>query len=211
MNHFNLFNKKETKETKKDVKKNEEFSFTSESEHDTKDNVIYINGEISDSFFELTKKLKEIVSKQSKLREWKIVIYINSPWGDLIETFNFLSIIDHAKQLGIKIITVVTSLIASAASVIAIQGDERYVSKFAAHLIHFPRWVSYQENPDQLENNNKMWKFYNETLVSTYKRFTKLRDPEKKMTQDNYTIRGADELIKQWFADFRLEDSQEVL
>ena len=211
MNHLNLLNKKTEQKKTEPSSKSNELEFLSESEHDFKDNVIYINWEINDSFFEITKKLKDIVKKQAKLKDGKIIIYVNSPGGDLIETFNFLSIINQAKQLGIKIITVVTSFIASAASTIAIQWDERYVSDFAAHLLHFPRWVSYQENPDQLDNNNKMRKFYNDTLVNMYKKFTKLKDPEKKMTQNNFTIRWADELIKHWFADFKLEEYNEVL
>lgn len=171
-------------------------------------NVIYINWPILSSFYnDVTKKMRQVVKNESIRKDWKIIIYVNSPWGSLDDAFNFISMINLAKTHWVKIITVVTSLAASAASIIAIQWDERYVSEFAGHVIHFPRWTTFQASPSQLDNNVKEFKFVNDITVNIYKKFTKLKDIESKMEQDNFWIWWADDLIKQWFADYKLEES----
>jgi len=178
-----------------------------QSNHSFEDNVIFIHGVIDESFNVIIKWLRNIIRQQSKLKNGKIVIYIDSPWWLLDTTLSFIALINQAKSQKIKIITIVTALAWSCASLIAIQGQERYASVSAYHIIHYPRGMFFVNSPDQFDNESRWNKFFNETLVGIYKEFTKIKDLEKKMAQDNYWIYWSDDLIKYWLADHKLEDS----
>ena len=58
-----------------------------------------------------------------------------------------------------------------------------------------------------MENNLDFFKYVNKKTVDIYKKYTRIKDVEKKMSQNNFGIRGSDELIKQWLADYKLEES----
>jgi hypothetical protein len=67
--------------------------------------------------------------------------------------------------------------------------------------------MDYSETPAQAENNKKRWDWLNKMVVEIYKKHTKLKDVEKKMEQNNFSIMGGADLIKQGFSDFLIEDS----
>lgn len=171
-------------------------------------NSFFIYGDIDESFSEkiVIPFIKEMkIQKHIKFGEMKI--YINSGWWLLYQAMELLSLIEQCKNNLIIVKTFVNSRAASAASIIAVAWQERFVWKNARHLIHHARWWSYQSSPKQLDNNDKNWKEMFKFVTEHYKQYTKIKDIESKLNEDNHYIRWWKNLIKQWLADNIIEDS----
>lgn len=65
-----------------------------------------------------------------------LVLILNSPGGDLFAALGLISRILELKKQGVKIRTVIRGRADSAASIIAVVGDERVVDKYGMSLIH---------------------------------------------------------------------------
>ena len=91
----------------------------------TSNNCAYLIGDLTDY----------ILNDQNQGK--KLVFVINSPGGEVYTAFNLIGLINLAKLYNIEIITFVLGCASSAGSMLAIQGDTRFMSKQAKHFVHF--------------------------------------------------------------------------
>ena len=96
--------------------------------------------------------------------EGDITVWINSPGGDVFaaaQIYNMLK--DYAGKVTVRI----DSLAASAASVIAMAGDEVYMSPVAMMMIHNPSTVAFGEARD-MEKAITMLNEVKESILNAY-------------------------------------------
>ena len=118
-----------------------------------------------------------------------IVIHINSPGGGIFSSF---SMIDYLLQLKhsdkrVKIHTIVEGRAASAATLLSVTGDKRYITKYGYMLIHQLSsvcWGKYNELKDDMENCDILM----ERIKEIYKTHTKVPedDMDKILSHDLY-------------------------
>lgn len=88
----------------------------------------------------------------------KIMIIINSPGGEVDVLFTILGLLNIARLSNIEIYTFILGKACSAASILAVQGDYRYMSKLSKHFIHFGSIYDVTQKRSEIEkiyNQNK--------------------------------------------------------
>jgi len=154
--------------------------------------------------------LLRIISSISNLEELQrpksIILYIDSPGGNLKDCFKFIDyILIWKKKYNIKLITVALGSIASAATLMHIIGDEKYITKNTECLIHelsFDTSGKYTECIGEFKYMTDI----NNNLINIY------LDYNKKITRDklelllkNSTWFTSKEYIDAGFADNYLD------
>ena len=95
-------------------------------------------------------------------------IVINSPGGDVSTMTTFLGLLNIAKLNGIPVRTYVLGTAASAASVIATQGDERFMSNISYHFVHFGTHVSVASKASEIDKIYIQTKEYAKVMDDLY-------------------------------------------
>ena len=169
----------------------------------TKGDNFYIYGDVDESFPKnIIAPFIELVDKKVKeSNPTPINFHISSPGGFVQYCFDLISWIEYAKSKDIVINTYVTSVAYSCASIIAVTGTRRWVSKRSQFLLHFARSWDFSHNPEMSDRNKASHDFMQNENIEVYKKYSKLKDIRKKMMSDNFYILGGDELIKTGFAD----------
>lgn len=187
------------------VQKNKAFEEASSNYHLNffKDGKFYIHGYIDESIPQnIIQPLVDEIERRSEYQNPKpLEFFINSGGGDLSYCYEIIGLFKLANAKGIPVCTYVMSYAASAASLIAVCGNMRYVTRRSYHLLHFARGWDYAHNPEMIERNAKTWKFLQDELIDVYREHTKLKDIEAKLLADNFMINGAKDLIRFGLAD----------
>lgn len=111
------------------------------------DNNIYFQGSVTpESCFYIQQNILKI----QKGKFDKINFYLQSSGGSLLPTFG---LIDNIQSSNIPIDTYINGFVASAASLISVAGNKRYMSKNSMMLIHSLRTVIGEVNFQELEDN----------------------------------------------------------
>lgn len=122
---------------------------------DEKDRVLWIEGEINDGLFELSKMILRYNNedKDISVEERKpIKIFINSPGGDLDSTLAFIGLMNISKT---PIWTIDACWAYSAAGLILMAGHKRYALPNTECLIHSGSGQlggSYEQTTEQMKN-----------------------------------------------------------
>ena len=122
---------------------------------DEKDRILWIEGEIGDGLFELSKMILRynIEDKDIPVEERKpIKIFINSPGGDLDSTLAFIGLMNISKT---PIWTIDACWAYSAAGLILMAGHKRYALPNTECLIHSGSGQlggSYEQTTEQMKN-----------------------------------------------------------
>lgn len=131
-------------------------------------NTVYLLDEISDtSCAYLIGDLYEYVTNKQYF-DTPLNFIINSPGGDVYTMMTILGLINIAKLNGIQVNTFVMGVAASAASVIAIQGDVRKITKVSKHFVHFGTMWSVTEKHSEIEKIYEQTKDYAERIDNLY-------------------------------------------
>ena len=131
-------------------------------------NTVYLLDEISDlSCAYLIGDLNDYVTDKRNF-DMPLNFIINSPGGDVSVMMTILGLINIAKLNGIQINTFVMGVAASAASVIAIQGDIRKITKVSRHFVHFGAMWSLTERHSEIEKIYEQTKDYAERIDNLY-------------------------------------------
>ena len=142
-------------------------------------NTVYLLDEISDlSCAYLIGDLHDYVTDKKNF-EIPLNFIINSPGGDVSVMMTILGLINIAKLNGIQINTFVMGVAASAASVIAIQGDVRKITKVSRHFVHFGAMWSLTERHSEIEKIYEQTKDYAERIDNLYLEACPGLSPEK--------------------------------
>ena len=97
-----------------------------------------------------------------------LTIIINSPGGQVDVMMTIIGLINIAKLNNITILTFVLGLAGSAASMIAIQGDERFMSHISKHFVHFGCVFDITSKHSEIEKIYLQNKQYSESMVNLY-------------------------------------------
>lgn len=171
-------------------------------------NTVYLLDEISDtSCAYLIGDLYEYVTNK-QFFDLPLNFIINSPGGDVYTMMTILGLINIAKINGIQINTFVMGVAASAASVIAVQGDVRKITKVSRHFVHFGTMWSVTERHSEIEKIYEQTKDYAERIDSLYlEACPKLTSEKLRSLQlDERGYLNAEQCIEYGLCDSIIED-----
>lgn len=130
-----------------------------------------------------------------------VTVHINSPGGDVMAGAEIYSALrEHSLNGKGRVKVIITALAASAASVVAMAGDEIQISPVAYMMIHNP-WTITMGDANEMRKTAKTLDEISEGLITAYQQRTgKTRDQLKKMLE-NETWMSAQTCVDEGFAD----------
>ena len=164
------------------------------------DGVLDIEGPIAEeSWFGDECSSKEFVKALKDVGN--VTVHINSPGGDVMAGAEIYSALrEHSLNGRGRVTVIVTALAASAASVVAMAGDEILMSPVAYMMIHNP-WTVAAGNAQELRKQADVLDVISEGLINAYERRTgKSRDEIAAMLSTD-TYMSAQTCIDEGFAD----------
>lgn len=133
------------------------------------------------------------VKRQSKLKDGKIDLWVNSYGGYAHIAFHIVEQMELAKRLGVTVRTIVTSAAYSCGSIVAVAGTkgERYIAKDAKHLAHYGTVYGQDSTPEQVERRTAYAREHFKHILEHYKKYCEGPTPhelEEAMKDDMYFI-----------------------
>ena len=158
---------------------------------------LYLDGVIAEETWwgdEVTPKMfkDELLSGSGNITVW-----INSPGGDVFaaaQIYNML--MDYTGQVTVKI----DGLAASAASVIAIAGDEVYMSPVSMMMIHNPATIAWGDS-EEMRRAKEMLDEVKESIINAYELKTSLSRTKLAHMMDNESWMNTRKAVELGFAD----------
>ena len=158
---------------------------------------LYFDGYIAqDSWFDddiTPKKFKAELTAENG----DIAVWLNSPGGDVFAASQIYTML---KEYEGKVTVKIDGLAASAASVIAMAGDEIVMSPVAMMMIHNPATVIFGEASD-LQSGIKMLSEVKESIINAYEQRTGLPRSKISSMMDAETWFSAQKAVELGFAD----------
>lgn len=163
----------------------------------TTENCAYLIGDLSNFIFDEQNKSKQLT------------FFINSPGGETYVMMSIIGLMNIAKLYNIEIITFVLGTAASAASMIAVQGDKRFMSNVSRHLVHFGSIWDVTTKNSEIEKIYEQNKEYADNLDNLY--LTACRGKLTKtvldrLKRDERGYLNAEDCLKYGFCDSIIED-----
>lgn len=163
---------------------------------------LYLDGYIAqESWFE-----DDITPKQFKAEltsgDGDIEVWLNSPGGDVFAASQIYTML---KEYSGRVVVKIDGIAASAASVIAMAGDEIYMSPVAMMMIHNPSTVVFGEAAD-LQSGIDMLNEVKESIINAYEQRTGLSRAKISHMMDAETWFNAKKAVELGFADKVLYD-----
>lgn len=172
--------------------------------------VLYISGEIIDGYDEDAgeeiKSTADIFRDELYSGEGNISVWINSPGGDMVTGAQIYNLIkDYKGKVTIKI----DGLAASAASVIAMAGDEVLMSPVSELMIHNPFSCAIGDS-NEMKRAADMLNEVKESIINAYELKTHLSRAKISRMMDDESWMNAYKAVNLGFADGILfsEDKQ---
>ena len=142
---------------------------------------------------------RNIRNRISKSRN--ITVYINSPGGDVMAGAEIYTALREHSEKGLGKVTVkVSGIAASAASVVAMAGDEIYMSPVAYMMIHNP-WSSVTGNAADMRKEAQVLDTITEGIINAYERRTGKSRAELQAMMEAETYMSAQTCVDEGFAD----------
>ena len=164
------------------------------------DGVLDIEGPIAEEdWFEDATTPKAFKKTLAGLKN--VTVHINSPGGDVLAGADIYSALrEHSLNGKGRVKVIITALAASAASVVAMAGDEILISPVAYMMIHNP-WSMAVGDAREMRKTAKTLDEITEGLITAYQQRTgKSRDQMKRMLE-NETWMSAQTCVDEGFAD----------
>lgn len=173
--------------------------------NDDNANVIQIYGVIGYDWWSGGGITAKTISDQLKTFDGQdCEVHINSPGGDMFEGIAIYNLLQQYKG---KVTVKVMALAASAASVIAMAGDEVLIGQGAFIMIHNCWVVAVGNRNDMIEVADYL-KPFDEALASIYVARTEQKKNTVEKWMDDESFFGADQAIELGFADKKLDDDE---
>lgn len=171
---------------------------------DTSETELYFNGPISDETWlgdEITPALfRDELSKVSG----DLTVWLNSPGGDCISASQIYTMLRNHKS---KVTVKIDGIAASAASVVAMAGDETLISPTGYLMIHNPMTYA-SGNKAEMEKAISLLDEIKEGIINAYARKTGLSRNKISKLMDDETWLNAEKAQQLGFADGILDHSQ---
>lgn len=169
---------------------------------DTSDTELIFNAPISEETWwgdEITPALfRDELSKVSG----NLTVWLNSPGGDVFAASQIYTMLrNHNGKVTVKI----DGLAASAASVVAMAGDETFISPTGMIMIHNPMTYA-SGNKSDMEQAIRLLDEVKESIINAYARKTKLSRNKISRLMDEETWFNAEKAVQLGFADGILFD-----
>ena len=130
-----------------------------------------------------------------------VTVHINSPGGDVVAGAEIYSALrEHRLNGEGRVKVIVTGIAASAASVIAMAGDEILMHPVAYMMIHNP-WTFAAGDAKELRKTAKVLDVISEGLINAYQTRTGKDREELKRMLENETWMSAGTCVEEGFAD----------
>lgn len=175
---------------------------------DEGESVLQIDGEITtgESWWEEGGRITARNFRRSLETCGDVVVYINSPGGDVFAGAEiYTALKEHRGRVTVKI----SGIAASAASVIAMAGDEVLMSPVSYMMIHDP-WTYAVGNAREMAHQADVLREIGEGLIAAYTAKTGLpRDQIQAMLADE-TYMNAEKAVELGFADGILYETEET-
>lgn len=126
-----------------------------------------------------------------------VTVNINSPGGDVFEGLAIYNLLREHKA---KVTVNILGLAASAASFIAMAGDEIRIAKAGYFMIH-NGWVTVAGNRNELREIATFLEQFDNTIASIYADRTAIKQDEVQKIMDDETWLNGSQSIEQGFAD----------
>ncbi|MEN0040487.1 MAG: head maturation protease, ClpP-related [Pseudomonadota bacterium] len=170
----------------------------------TTDNTITILDSIGEDWFGEGVTSKRIASALRRIGDGEVHVDINSPGGDFFEGVAIYNLLrQHRGKVTVRIL----GLAASAASVIAMAGDEVLIAKSGFLMIH-NAWVLAIGNRHDLMAAAEQMKPFDEAMAGVYADRSRLDQPTVAEHMDNETFFSGEEAISIGLADGLLESDE---
>lgn len=126
-----------------------------------------------------------------------VTVYINSPGGDVFAgAAMYSALLDHPHKVTVKIM----GIAASAASVVAMAGDEVLISPVGYMMIHDP-WSYVVGNAREMEHEAQVLREIGEGIVNAYQKKTGKTTDEIRRLLEAETYMNAQSAIENGFCD----------
>jgi len=180
-------------------------SLQAAAESGDSDNTISIYDAIGESFWEEGVTAKRVAGALRHIGAKKdVVVNINSPGGDVFEALAIYNLLrEHEGKVTVKVL----GLAASAASLIAMAGDEVQIGRAAFLMVH-NSWVIAMGNRHDLREVADWIEPFDNTLADVYAARTGLDLDEVKQSLDAETWIGGKEAVELGWADSLLESDE---
>ena len=131
-----------------------------------------------------------------------LTVYINSPGGDVMAGAEIYSALREHRAKGLGRVTVkVTGIAASAASIVAMAGDEVLMSPVAYMMIHNPWTAPGPSNAKELRHQADVLDVISEGLINAYEERTGKTRDELMALLEGETYMSAQTCFDEGFAD----------
>jgi ATP-dependent Clp protease protease subunit len=164
-------------------------TITTKRKDSTKLSRVIALGDIENEYVnEIIKLIYEINDEDAKkTQKAPIKLIINSPGGDLYNGFALVDIISNSQT---PIHTISHGMTMSAALVVYAAGHKRFASQRTTFMYHEVSWGASQEklqyHSQELKEGERLWKMYDDYLLSRTKFTTKQLDDIKKIRGEWY-------------------------
>lgn len=154
------------------------------------DNIFFI-GDFDDALEDrIAVSLAKEIENQSKLREGRIDLWINSYGGFSHLVMHLVELVEMAKRNGVLVRTIVPSVAFSAGSMLAVTGSpgHRYIAKHADHLVHYGSVGSMETTPTQIER----WKAWKDRgfkyTITHYEKYANVPNLREQLQDDGFFV-----------------------
>jgi len=162
------------------------------------ENTLHLNGTIAaESWFEDNVTPQMFKSDLDNFTGKDITVWINSHGGDVFAASNIYNMLKEHKG---KVTVKVDGLAASAASVIAMAGDELLMSPVSLMMIHNPLTMAFGEESD-LKSAIDMLSEVKNSIINAYEKKTGLGRVKIAKMMDSETWLSAQKAVELGFAD----------
>lgn len=168
---------------------------------------LYLNGTIAEESWFEDDVTPELFREELYADEGDIVVWINSPGGDVIagaQIYNML--LDYPGHVTIKI----DGIAASAASVIAMAGDLLFMSPVSMMMIHNPMTVAIGDYVE-MEKAIDMLASFKESIINAYEKKTGLSRVELAKLMDAETWMDVGKAMELGFCDSVLQTASDYV
>ncbi|UUX34875.1 head maturation protease, ClpP-related [Fundicoccus culcitae] len=168
---------------------------------------LYLNGTIAEESWFEDDVTPELFREELYADEGDIVVWINSPGGDVIagaQIYNML--LDYPGHVTIKI----DGIAASAASVIAMAGDLLFMSPVSMMMIHNPMTVAIGDHVE-MEKAIDMLASFKDSIINAYEKKTGLSRDELSLLMDAETWMDVGKAMELGFCDSVLQTASDYV
>lgn len=133
--------------------------------------------------------------------ELPIIIHINSVGGSVYDALAAVDTIEQYKNMGFKVHTIIEGCAFSAATVLAICGNKRFITPNSSYMIHEMSSTGFNGNLTAMEKLTKSMKSTTDIFEKIYEKYSKITKPQIKKLIKSEEYLGAEKVLELGLVD----------